>query len=99
MTFYAGITLVAIGALGFLIRSREFVRVTLPQNFGSNPGFGCYETMVLPWFISLCLGGGLLASSWKLGLISFTLGLVLLGLVPQVLARLFGTRSMGDAAE
>lgn len=84
-----GIALMVVGGLGLVARSVEFVRVTLPANYGSNPGFGCYETMVLPWFACGCAGAGLLLSSWRTGLGALVAGLLLLGFLGQLLSRVF----------
>ena len=61
-----GYALVAIGAAGFVTRSVEFVRITIPDNYGSNPGFGAYESMVLPWFAAGFIGlGFVLGTTWS----------------------------------
>lgn len=89
MLFYFGIALVGVGALGVVFKTVEFVRVTIPSNYGLNPGFGAYETMTAPWWAAMCLGLGVVVS-WKAGLALFALGLFGLGFVAQLLGWLFG---------
>jgi len=92
MNTYLGIlsvALVSIGALGTALKSVEFVRVTIPTNYGSNPGFGAYETMVLPYWIAGSIGVGIM-TSWEVGVGCFVAGLFTLGLVAQLLGRVFG---------
>jgi len=84
-------SLLAVGAAGMVVRSVTFVRVTLPANYGSNPGFGAYETMVAPWWLLLCAGLGLLTSV-RVALVVFFLGVPALGVVAQLLSRAFGRR-------
>lgn len=85
-----GCVLVAIGAVGFIARSLEFVRVTIPGNYGSNPGFGAYESMVLPWFVVGVAGLGILLGSWTWVLVAIVIGPFALALVSQLLGRVFG---------
>ncbi len=89
MLFYFGIALVGVGALGVVFKTVEFVRVTIPGNYGLNPGFGAYETMTAPWWAAICLGLGVVVS-WKTGLALFALGLFGLGFAAQLLGWLFG---------
>lgn len=89
MLTYLGIALIGIGVLGMVIKTVEFVRVTIPDNFGSNPGFGVYETMSFPWWAAVSIGVGIMAS-WKVGLVGFAVGLFALGLFAQLLGRVFG---------
>ena len=73
MLFYFGIALVGVGALGVVFKTVEFVRVTIPGNYGLNPGFGAYETMTAPWWAAICFGLGVVVS-WKAGLALFRSG-------------------------
>ena len=84
-----GCVLIAIGATGFIVRSLEFVRVTIPGNYGSNPGFGAYESMVLPWFVVGVAGLGILLGSWRWVLVAIVVGPFALALVSQLLGRVF----------
>ena len=84
-----GWALVVIGGLGVVLRSVEFVRVRIPHNYGSNPGFGAYETMALPWWGVGSFGLGVL-TSWQVGVACFVLGLFTLGVAAQLLGRVFG---------
>lgn len=86
MLSYFGIALVAIGALGVVLRTVEFVRVVIPGNFGSNPGFGAYETMTIPPWIAGSIGVGIV-TSWKVGVACLVLGLLTLGFLAQLLGR------------
>ena len=85
-----GIALVAVGGAGMFLRSVSFVRVTLPSNHGSNPGFGAYESMVMPWFLTACVGVAILAPTWSWAVGLFVVGLFGLGFVANLLARAFG---------
>ena len=87
-----GVVLLVVGAAGFVLQCVKFVRVTLPENYGGNPGFGALETRVAPGFAIACLGLGLALGSWKWGLIVFGLGMFATGFVAMALARLFGGR-------
>ncbi len=89
MLTYLGIALIGIGVLGMVIKTVEFVRVTIPDHFGSNPGFGVYESMSFPWWASVGIGVGITAS-WRIGLVGFAVGLFALGLLAQILGRVFG---------
>ena len=84
-----GWALVGIGGLGVVLKSVEFVRVTIPHNYGSNPGFGVYEMMAFPWWGAGSFGLGVL-TSWQVGAACFVLGLFTLGLAAQLLGRVFG---------
>ena len=81
--------LLVIGTLGMVARTAHFVRVTIPHHYGSNPGFGAYETSCLPWWLILSTGVGL-ATSARVGVALFVFGLFGLGLFAQLVARLFG---------
>lgn len=89
MLFYCGIALLGVGALGVVFKTVEFVRVTIPSNYGSNPGFGAYETTTALWWAAMSLGLGIVVS-WKVGLALFALGLLGLGFFAQLLGRMFG---------
>jgi hypothetical protein len=89
MLTYLGIALIGIGVLGMVIKTAEFVRGTIPDNFGSNPGFGVYETMSVPWWAAVSIGVGIMAS-WRVALVGFAVGLLALGLFAQILGRVFG---------
>lgn len=81
--------LLVIGMLGMAQRTVHFVRVTIPHHYGSNPGFGAYETSCLPWWLILSAGVGLMTSAtWGVAL--FLFGLFGLGVFAQILGRLFG---------
>lgn len=84
--------LLSVGVVGFVVQCVRFVRVTLPENFGSNPGFGALEVMVAPWLIIGSVGLGLVLDSWKWGGIVFGLGMFSTGLLAMLLGRLFGGR-------
>lgn len=84
--------LVAVGGAGLLFAAVTFVRVTLPHHYGSNPGFGAFESSAAPWWFVLCVGLGLRAGSWRTGILTFVVGFLALGLAAQLLARLFGRR-------
>lgn len=88
--------MIGLGVVGWVVRSVGFVRVTLPKHFGSNPGFGAYETLVVPWFTAICIGLGLVFGSWPWALIPMGLGFFALGFVAMALGRLFGRRSSED---
>ena len=89
MTSYLGISLIAIGALGVLYKTVEFVRVTIPGNFGSNPGFGAYESMTMPFWLAGSVGLGFM-TSWGVGAGCLAVGLFTLGFFAQLLGRVFG---------
>jgi len=81
--------LIALGAAGVLWKTVHFVRVTIPGNYGSNPGFGAYETTVVPWWGVGCIGlSGL--TSWGVGAACLAVGLVAFGFIAQILGRVFG---------
>ena len=67
----------------------HFVRVTIPHNYGSNPGFGAYEVTVIPWWGVGCIGLGAL-TSWGVAAACLAVGLLALGFIAQLLGRLFG---------
>jgi hypothetical protein len=92
MSTIAGSALIAIGSLGVIVRALHFVRVTMPENYGRNPGFGAFESMALPWWGVLCGGVGFVTSV-KAAAVTFFVGLFTLGLVAQLLDRLFGRSS------
>lgn len=89
MPGFAGPTLIAIGALGVVARAVHFVRVTMPENYGRNPGFGAFEAMAMPWWIVLCVGVGI-QGSLRAGALAFVAGFIVLGLTAHLLGRLFG---------
>jgi hypothetical protein len=89
MPSYLGISLIAIGALGVLYKTVVFVRVTIPGNFGSSPGFGAYESMTMPFWLAGSIGVGIL-TSWPVGAGCLALGLLALGFFAQLLGRVFG---------
>ncbi|MCH1571910.1 MAG: hypothetical protein L7S64_11250 [Longimicrobiales bacterium] len=81
--------LIVIGSIGMIVGTVRFVRVTIPNNYGSNPGFGVYEAACSPWW--LCLSVGVAArTSPGVGAVLFMLGLFGLGFFAQLLGRLFG---------
>jgi cobalamin synthase len=63
--------------------------VTIPENFGSNPGFGAYEVTVLPWWLLVSIGVGRLTSVW-IGVVCMVVGWFALGFFAQLLGRVFG---------
>ncbi len=85
-----GLFLLIIAALGFCYQCGVFVRKTLPDNYGSNPGFGCFEVTVMPWFMVGCVGAGLVLQSFLWAAIIFGFGFFALGFFAQLLAHLFG---------
>jgi hypothetical protein len=87
-----GLALLIPGALGVFYQCAKFVRKTLPDNFGNNPGFGCLEVMVLPWFSLSCIGAGLLSRSWLWPIVIFPVGLFATGFLATLLARKFRDR-------
>lgn len=87
-----GLVLLIIGVLGVIYKCVIFVKETMPENYGGNPGFGCLEMMVRPWFATACIGFGLLIHSWKWGVGTFVIGFLLFGFLAMLLARLFGGR-------
>jgi len=89
--------LVTVGVLGIGLRTVEFMRVTMPENYGSNPGFGAYESMCLPWWALGAVGVGFAAGSWQAGGLALASGLLVLGVLSHVLGRLFGRRTGGEA--
>lgn len=91
MTQFAWV-LLAVGAAGLLFAAVTFVRVTLPHHYGSNPGFGAFESAAAPWWLVTSVGLGLRAGSWRTGFVAFLVGFLALALVAHLLARLFGRR-------
>ena len=85
-----GWLLVVLGTGGVLVGTLRFVRVTLPHHYGSNPGFGAYEVQVLPPWVVLSVGTGLVTASARVGVLVFLVGLVGLGFLAQLLGRVFG---------
>ena len=84
--------LTVMGALGVLVSAVRFVRVTLPQNYGSNPGFGAFESSALPWWLLASVGIGL-RSGWRTGVLTFALGFIALSVLALLLGRVFGRSS------
>lgn len=91
MTSVLGWGLVVVGGTGVLVQSVGFVRVTMPANYGRNPGFGAYEASTLPWWILGAVGVGML-SDLRAGLFTGAAGIVALSLLAHALGRLFGRR-------
>jgi apolipoprotein N-acyltransferase len=89
MTSSITIGLFVVGGAGLLWKTVHFVRVTIPENFGSNPGFGAYEVTVVPWWLLVSIGVGSLTSGW-IGAVCMVLGSFALGFFAQLLARVFG---------
>lgn len=87
-----GYLLLVIAVPGFCYQCVVFVRKTLPENFGNNPGFGCLEMMVQPWFLIGCVGAGLALHSWVWALALFGVGIFAVGLLAQLLAHIFGAK-------
>ena len=79
-----------IGTLGVCYQCVKFVRQTIPENYGSNPGFGCLESMVMPWFATACIGLGLFMQSWVSGAVVFAIGIFCIGFLAMLLGHLFG---------
>lgn len=82
---YIAIALIVVGALGALAQTVRFVRVTLPANYGANPGFGAYEVTVIPWLAVGCVGVAL-STTWLVGLSAFLVLTIGSGLFAQLLA-------------
>ena len=80
--------LVGLGGVGIIAKSVTFVRVTLPENFGANPGFGAYEVTVVPWWAVACVGIGM-PTSLLIGWVSLVVGAFALGCLGQALAIAF----------
>jgi hypothetical protein len=91
MTSVLGWGLVFLGGIGVVARSVTFVRVTMPANYGRNPGFGAYEASALPWWILGAVGVGLV-SSVRAGLVAGAAGIVVLSVLAHALGHLFGRR-------
>jgi len=87
-----GVILLVIAAFGCVYQCCVFVMKTLPDNYGSNPGFGCFESMIMPWYVCGCIGLALLTHSWQAGLLAWVIGFFSLGLIANLLARLFSKR-------
>ncbi len=87
-----GTILLIAGVLGVSYQCVIFVREIVPQNYGGNPGFGCLEMMVAPWYAIGCLGAGLLMQSWVWGTSLFVSGFLCFGFLAMLLGRLFGGR-------
>ncbi len=85
-----GLLLLIVGSLGAGYKCVTFAKVTIPGNYGSNPGFGRLEMMVMPWLAGACLGLGLFMQSWIWGVGSFGVGVFFFGFLAQLLSRLFG---------
>ena len=79
----------AVGLLGGLAASVRFVRVTIPENHGSNPGYGVYEVAMLPWFIAFLGGLGLTLDTFRWTAALFLAGFFALGFLGQLLSRTF----------
>lgn len=88
-----GFILLFIGLIGVLYQCVKFVKITIPEYYGRNPGFGCLDMMVQPWFITGCIGLGLVMQSWLWGCITFGLGLFFFGFLAMLLGHLFGSKS------
>lgn len=100
MASYLPIILLGVGVLGRVGASAHFVRVTISNNFGSNPGFGAFESSCLPWWAACSIAVGML-TSWPIGVAMLVIGLFGLGFVAQLLGRLFGgaRRSAGPPSD
>ena len=92
LLFYVGVALVAIGVVGVVLKTVEFVRVTMPNNHGLNPGFGAFQTMALPAWVAASIGVGIL-TSWKVGVVCVVVGFLTLGFLAQLLGYVFGRSS------
>jgi len=84
-----GLILLVISAFGCAFQCFVFVSKTLPKNYGSNPGFGCFESMIMPWYFCGCIGLALFTDSWLVGLLVLVIGFFCLGLVANLLAHFF----------
>lgn len=82
-----------IGAVGIAWGCVRFVLVTLPAHYGTNPGFGAFESSVMGWWLLACVGIGLLAGSARTAALAFPAGFVVLALLGMALGRVFGRRS------
>jgi hypothetical protein len=83
-----GLLLLIVGVLGVIYQCVIFVKEILPTNYG-NPGFGCLETMVAPWFALGCFGLGVFMHSWKWGVMVFGFGILPFGFLAMLLERRF----------
>ena len=88
---YLALALLLAGTVGLVLSAIRFVRVTLPHNYGSNPGFGVFETSALPWWAAGSVGVGLL-TTFPAGAGAFAVGLLVLTVSGQLLGRIFGNR-------
>ena len=86
-----GIIPLLIGIVGVAYQSLIFVKQTIPENYGNNPGFGCFETMILPWLALACIGIGLLLWSWIWAVCIFMIGMFCFGFLASWLSRTFGS--------
>ena len=85
-----GFVMIFIGATGSGYQCLVFVRDVLPQNLGKNPGFGCFETMLMPWVASCAIGLGLAIQSWQWGAAFLAVAIVSSGFLGGLLSRVFG---------
>jgi len=84
-----GLILLIIGVLGACYQCVIFVKETIPQNYGSNPGFGSLEIMVMPWLVTASVGVWVLMQSWKWGAILYVIGVISFGFLAMLLGRLY----------
>ena len=87
-----GLILLIISAFGCVFQCFVFVLKTLPDNYGNNPGFGCFESMTMPWYFCGCIGVALVTNSWQGGLLALVIGFISLGFIANLLARFFSKR-------
>jgi len=85
-----GIILLIVGVAGVGYQGIRYVKEVLPDNYGNNPGFGCFEVMVTPWHAAASIGLGLFMQSWMLGVVVLGIGLFCYGFLAMLLGRLFG---------
>jgi hypothetical protein len=87
-----GYLLLVIAIPEFCYQCIVFVRQTPPRNYGNNPGFGCLEMIVRPWFLVGCVGTGLATQSLFWALAHLAAGFFLIGFLAQFLAHVFDNK-------
>ena len=81
--------LFGMGAIGLYGGHLRFVSDVLPENLGRNPGFGAYESGMIPGWLLVCIALGLRTGSAMVGAVAFPVGLFLLGFVGQMASRAY----------
>lgn len=83
--------LLVVGLTGAGCQCVRFVTQTIPHNYGSNPGFGVLEVMVMPWHIMASVGLGMMLQSKGWGMAVFFIGIFCFGPIVLLLSRLLGS--------